>query len=164
MRCPKYCSTIRNKGVINSTRNLPLVLHRKCLNKWANCVFFCLSGTYFICNVATTLPNPDNPAYRLVRKGAAAFRLRGPMRIQFRRQFQNVNLLNPKLPSLASSTKRDGSILWRVPQILWNEDAGQDIAEYAVMLAVILVIVVGTIRLIGSNSDNVFSSVSSSLQ
>jgi Flp pilus assembly pilin Flp len=47
---------------------------------------------------------------------------------------------------------------------LWREDEGQDIAEYAVMLAVILVIVVGTIRLIGSNANNVFSSVSSSLQ
>ena len=35
----------------------------------------------------------------------------------------------------------------------WNEDDGQDIAEYAVMLAVILVLVVGTIRLIGSNAD-----------
>lgn len=41
---------------------------------------------------------------------------------------------------------------------------GQDIAEYAVMLAVILVIVVGTIRLIGSNANNVFSSVASSIQ
>jgi Flp pilus assembly pilin Flp len=47
---------------------------------------------------------------------------------------------------------------------LWAEDRGQDIAEYAVMLAVILVIVVGTIRLIGSNANNVFSSVSSSIQ
>lgn len=47
---------------------------------------------------------------------------------------------------------------------LWCEEQGQDIAEYAVMLAVILVIVVGTIRLIGSNANNVFSSVSSSLQ
>jgi Flp pilus assembly pilin Flp len=47
---------------------------------------------------------------------------------------------------------------------LWRDDAGQDIAEYAVMLAVILVIVVGTIRLIGSNSNNVFSSVSSTMQ
>lgn len=47
---------------------------------------------------------------------------------------------------------------------LWSEDAGQDIAEYAVMLAVILVLVVGTIRLIGSNSNNAFSSVASSLQ
>jgi Flp pilus assembly pilin Flp len=47
---------------------------------------------------------------------------------------------------------------------LWVEDRGQDIAEYAVMLAVILVVVVGTIRLVGSNSDNVFSSVASSIQ
>jgi Flp pilus assembly pilin Flp len=47
---------------------------------------------------------------------------------------------------------------------LWSEDDGQDIAEYAVMLAVILVIVVGTLRLIGSNANNAFSSVASSLQ
>ena len=47
---------------------------------------------------------------------------------------------------------------------LWWEDQGQDIAEYAVMLAVILVIVVGTIRLIGSSANNVFSSVASSIQ
>jgi Flp pilus assembly pilin Flp len=46
----------------------------------------------------------------------------------------------------------------------WHEEDGQDIAEYAVMLAVILVIVVGTVRLIGSNANNVFSSVASSIQ
>ncbi len=46
----------------------------------------------------------------------------------------------------------------------WAEEEGQDIAEYAVMLAVILVIVVGTIRLIGSNANTVFSSVASSIQ
>jgi Flp pilus assembly pilin Flp len=46
---------------------------------------------------------------------------------------------------------------------LWFEQEGQDIAEYAVMLAVILVIVVGTIRLIGSNANNVFSNVASSI-
>ncbi len=46
---------------------------------------------------------------------------------------------------------------------VWSEDEGQDIAEYAVMLAVILVIVVGTIKLIGSNANNVFSNVASSL-
>lgn len=46
----------------------------------------------------------------------------------------------------------------------WHEDRGQDIAEYAVMLAVILVIVVGTIRLVGSNANTVFSSVGSSVQ
>jgi Flp pilus assembly pilin Flp len=47
---------------------------------------------------------------------------------------------------------------------LWRDDQGQDIAEYAVMLAVILVIVVGTVRLIGSNANNVFSNVASSIQ
>ena len=47
---------------------------------------------------------------------------------------------------------------------LWMEENGQDIAEYAVMLAVILVLVVGTVRLIGSNANNAFSSVASSIQ
>jgi len=47
---------------------------------------------------------------------------------------------------------------------LFKDDQGQDIAEYAVMLAVILVLVVGTIRLVGSNANNVFSSVASSVQ
>jgi Flp pilus assembly pilin Flp len=47
---------------------------------------------------------------------------------------------------------------------LWLTDEGQDIAEYAVMLAVILVIVVSTIRLVGSNANNAFSNVASSLQ
>ena len=46
---------------------------------------------------------------------------------------------------------------------LWRSEEGQDIAEYAVMLAVIWVIVIGTVRLIGGNANNVFSSVSSSL-
>ena len=46
---------------------------------------------------------------------------------------------------------------------LWKNDEGQDIAEYAVMLAVILVVVVGTIRLIGSNANNAFSEVASSI-
>jgi Flp pilus assembly pilin Flp len=45
---------------------------------------------------------------------------------------------------------------------LWSED-GQDIAEYAVMVAVILLIVIGTLRLIGSNSNTVFSQVASSI-
>jgi Flp pilus assembly pilin Flp len=47
---------------------------------------------------------------------------------------------------------------------LWVEQGGQDIAEYAVMLAVILVLVVGTIRLVGSNANNVFSNAASSIQ
>jgi len=51
----------------------------------------------------------------------------------------------------------------RILRQLWWDQSGQDIAEYAVMLAVILVIVVGTIKLIGSNANNVFSQVASSL-
>jgi len=54
--------------------------------------------------------------------------------------------------------------LAKLLQHLWAEERGQDIAEYAVMLAVILVIVVGTIRLIGSNASNVFSQVGSGIQ
>jgi Flp pilus assembly pilin Flp len=46
---------------------------------------------------------------------------------------------------------------------MWSNDEGQDIAEYAVMLAVILVIVVGTIRLIGSQANNVFSETASAI-
>ncbi|HEX6505779.1 MAG TPA: hypothetical protein VF011_21255 [Terriglobales bacterium] len=46
----------------------------------------------------------------------------------------------------------------------WSDEQGQDIAEYAVMVAVILIVVVGTIRLIGSNSNTVFSNVASSIQ
>jgi len=45
----------------------------------------------------------------------------------------------------------------------WDE-SGKDIAEYSVMLAVILVIVVGTVRLIGSNAGNIFSEVGSAIQ
>jgi Flp pilus assembly pilin Flp len=47
---------------------------------------------------------------------------------------------------------------------LSHNDAGQDIAEYAIMLAVILIIVVGTVKLIGTNANNTFSNVASSLQ
>ena len=51
-----------------------------------------------------------------------------------------------------------------VLQIFWSDEEGQDVAEYAVMLAVILVILVGTIRLIGANASNVFSQVGSAIQ
>ena len=50
-------------------------------------------------------------------------------------------------------------LFWKV----CRDDEAQDIAEYAVMLAVILVLVVGTVRLVGSNANNVFSSVASSV-
>ena len=46
---------------------------------------------------------------------------------------------------------------------LWTDDAGQDIAEYAVMLAVILVLVVGTVRLVGTNANTAFSTAASAI-
>lgn len=58
----------------------------------------------------------------------------------------------------------EGANMSHIVRKLWRGDDGQDIAEYAVMLAVILVLVVGTIRLVGSNANNAFSSVASSLQ
>ena len=54
--------------------------------------------------------------------------------------------------------------LLQILRCVWCREEGQDIAEYAVMLAVILVVVIGTVRLIGGNSQNVFSSVANSLQ
>ena len=58
---------------------------------------------------------------------------------------------------------KKGESVKQFMQQLWSDERGQDIAEYAVMLAVILVIVVGTIRLIGSNANNVFSQVGSAI-
>jgi Flp pilus assembly pilin Flp len=63
--------------------------------------------------------------------------------------------------SIGTTQKRHNM---RLPAQLWSDDSGQDIVEYTVMLAVILVIVVGTIRLIGSKANNVFSEVASSMQ
>jgi len=47
---------------------------------------------------------------------------------------------------------------------IWHNEEGQDIAEYAVMLAVILVLVIGTVRLIGTNANTVFSNAASAIQ
>jgi pilus assembly protein Flp/PilA len=65
---------------------------------------------------------------------------------------------------LKKETEPVAKILRSVWQDLWQDESGQDIAEYAVMLAVILVIVVGTVRLIGSNANTVFSQVGSAIQ
>ncbi len=51
-----------------------------------------------------------------------------------------------------------------ISNLLWRNEEGQDVAEYAVMLAVILVLVIGTVRLIGGNANNVFSQVGSQMQ
>jgi Flp pilus assembly pilin Flp len=46
----------------------------------------------------------------------------------------------------------------------WNDDAGQDVSEYAVMLSVMLVVVVATVKLIGAKSNNIFSAVGSTIK
>ena len=46
---------------------------------------------------------------------------------------------------------------------LLNDEQGQDVAEYAVMLAVMLVIVIGVLRLVGGNASNVFSQIGSKI-
>jgi Flp pilus assembly pilin Flp len=46
---------------------------------------------------------------------------------------------------------------------LWSNEQGQDVAEYSVMLAVVLVIIMGTIRLIGTNASQIFSQVGSAI-
>ena len=47
---------------------------------------------------------------------------------------------------------------------IWNDDAGQDVAEYAVMLSVMLVVVVATVKVIGGKSNNIFSAVASTIK
>jgi Flp pilus assembly pilin Flp len=66
-------------------------------------------------------------------------------------------------PKIEFEMKGNSPEMKNLPQFFCNEQ-GQDIAEYAVMLAVILVLVVGTIRLVGTNANNAFSTVASSLQ
>jgi Flp pilus assembly pilin Flp len=77
---------------------------------------------------------------------------------------------SPTPPLLRMGTSPQGEIqLTEEPIVkelllnMWSNDEGQDIAEYAVMLAVILVIVVGTIKLIGSQANNVFSETASAM-
>ena len=77
----------------------------------------------------------------------------------------NGNLLrNRRLPRPQVLRKKRGELMGYSLRNLWSDEEGQDIAEYSVMLAVILVIVVGTVRLIGSNAGNVFSQVGSAIQ
>jgi Flp pilus assembly pilin Flp len=77
----------------------------------------------------------------------------------------NFELTSTSCPGMivaSYNTNMEGSMV-KLMKRLWADEQGQDIAEYAVMLAVILVLVVGTVRLIGGSSNNVFSSVASSI-
>ena len=71
-----------------------------------------------------------------------------------------LNLEDVRLPVMAAKTGGMTDSIRRA----WRQEEGQDVAEYAVMLAVILAIAIGTIRLIGSHAGDVFASVGSALQ
>lgn len=73
-----------------------------------------------------------------------------------------MRLLLPPICGV-SPTARTGGEMKQLLHRVWLEDQGEDIAEYAVMLAVILVIVVGTVRLIGTQANNVFSETASAI-
>ena len=60
-------------------------------------------------------------------------------------------------------TNSKGMTMTQLLRRLWSDDTAQDVAEYAVMLAVVLTITVMTVRLIGENSNNVFSEIGSKL-
>jgi Flp pilus assembly pilin Flp len=79
------------------------------------------------------------------------------------RQFWDICPVGERGARFRTNSKETQPVA-KILQKLWNDESGQDIAEYAVMLAVILVIVVGTIRLIGSNANNVFSNVGSAIK
>jgi Flp pilus assembly pilin Flp len=59
--------------------------------------------------------------------------------------------------------KTGGNMTDLLPEI-WSHEEGQDVAEYTVMLAVILALVLVTIRLVGLNASTVFSRVGSTIQ
>jgi len=82
------------------------------------------------------------------------------------RETKAVPVRAPRIPFLRHRQAGEEKTVMSIEQVrrLLCDESGQDIAEYAVMLAVILVIVVGTIRLIGSNANNVFSNVASAIQ
>ena len=89
---------------------------------------------------------------------------RQPIRSHY---FRSALKLSPILLIFVVVVRTYGAGRWSMIALLcrlWTGEKGQDIAEYAVMLAVILVLVVGTVRLVGSNANNAFSSVASSIQ
>ncbi len=56
-----------------------------------------------------------------------------------------------------------GGTMWEMLRQLWSNDEGQDVAEYALMLAVVLLIVVASVSAIGTNANTVFNSAASHL-
>jgi Flp pilus assembly pilin Flp len=64
-----------------------------------------------------------------------------------------------KSQALAPRRRRNMELLRRV----WMEDDGQDLAEYALLLTLILLITAGVISGLGNEISNVFSDVKNKL-
>lgn len=47
---------------------------------------------------------------------------------------------------------------------LWRNETGQDVAEYAIMLAVILAIAIGVVYAVGHSASTVMSQIGSKIQ
>jgi Flp pilus assembly pilin Flp len=117
-------------------------------------------------------PPPEKLRFGPQSTPAAAILKPGPLRLQIIRARHpsafhlkdDLTLVFPEssVQTVLTDQKGEGMNI-KTFRNLWTNDEAQDIAEYAVMLAVILVLVVGTIRLIGGSSNNVFSSVASSI-
>jgi len=56
-----------------------------------------------------------------------------------------------------------GGEMLEILRRVWSQDSGQDIAEYAMMLAVILLIVAATVSSIGTNANTVFGNAANAL-
>jgi len=46
---------------------------------------------------------------------------------------------------------------------LWNDESGQDLAEYALLIALIAIVVIGAVTLLGSNIQSVFNDIAGQL-
>jgi Flp pilus assembly pilin Flp len=72
-------------------------------------------------------------------------------------------LTSVKTPPPAGKVRSAMQQLLNCLRKIWNDDQGQDIAEYALMLTVILLVVVGAVTSIGSHANTIFNTVASQL-
>jgi pilus assembly protein Flp/PilA len=50
--------------------------------------------------------------------------------------------------------------LWN---LLWNDESGQDLAEYALLIALIAIVVIAAVTLLGGNIQTVFQNIADAL-
>lgn len=46
---------------------------------------------------------------------------------------------------------------------LWNDESGQDLAEYALLIALIAIVVIAAVTLLGGNIQTVFNNIAAAL-